>query len=68
MYSCGARDMDEQMQDWQLCADRGCIPEDLPEAMDDIKGISVLLVQHDDDESWFEFRIYFRLHRLPNQG
>ena len=45
MYSGGPLHMDEQRQDnqqepniQQLCADRICNPEDLPEAMDDRKG------------------------------
>ena len=44
----------------QLCADTGCISEDLPEAMDDREGgergpgISVLIARHDDDASLFK--------------
>ena len=40
----------------QLCADTGCIPEDLPEAIDDRRGgergsgISVLMARHNDDD------------------
>ena len=40
----------------QLCADTGCIPKDLPEAMEHREerwkgsGISVLMAQHDDDD------------------
>ena len=40
----------------QLCEDTGCIPEDLPEAMNDRgkyereSGISVLAARHDDDD------------------
>ena len=39
----------------QLCDDTGCIPEDLPEAMDDSEGwergsgISILMARQDDD-------------------
>ena len=45
-----------RMYTQQLCADMGCSPEDLPEAMDDREGwrergsgISVLMAWHDDD-------------------
>ena len=40
----------------QLCADTGCSPEDLPEAMDNREGgergseISVLIVRHDNED------------------
>ena len=34
-----------------FCVDTGCSPEDLLEAVDDREGISVLMVQHDDDVS-----------------
>ena len=45
----------------QLCADKGCSPEDQPEAMDDREGdergsgISMLMAWHDngDDNCWF---------------
>ena len=44
----------------QLCADTGCSPADLPEAMSDRQGwrervrISVLIAGHDDDEILWE--------------
>ena len=44
MYSCGPLHMDKQKQDDQLeptynsCANMGCSPEDLLEAMDDREG------------------------------
>ena len=49
----------------QLCADTGCSPEDLLEAMDDREvwreraGISVLLVWHDDDSAFYLEQIEF---------
>ena len=45
----------------QLCVDMGCSPEDLPEAMDDREGgergsgITVLMLQNDDDDELFLF-------------
>ena len=40
----------------QLCADTGCSPEDLLEAMDDRKGsgISMLMVRHYDDDDFIK--------------
>ena len=52
----------------QLCEDTGCSPEDLPEAMNDreewqrVSGISVLIARQDNDESWFEFRVFLPLN------
>ena len=49
----------------QLCADTGCNPEDLPEAMDDREvcergsGISVLTARRDDDEYWYNYLVTF---------
>ena len=37
----------------QLCADMECSPENLPEAMDDREGISVLMARRDDDDFLF---------------
>ena len=36
----------------QLCADTGCSPEDLPEAMDDREGVAREGQGHDDDGYW----------------
>ena len=54
----------------QLCADTGCNPEDLPEAMDDREGwweresgISMLIVWHDDDDDVLLVVILFFLIR-----
>ena len=53
----------------QLCADTGCSPVDLPEAMDNREGwrkgsgISVLMERHDDDDNLFYGDIFYPLRR-----
>ena len=53
----------------QLCADTGCSPEDLPEAMDDKEcgeresEITVLIGWHDDDEEEDEFLLELNVYK-----
>ena len=52
----------------QLSTDTGCCPKDLPEAMGDREGISMLMVRHDDDDDIILSKDYNHIYQPLRSG